>query len=323
MYRQHPPNSIQVEATEGCNLRCVFCGLNGIRGENVRTTDRFMKLETAIRLARSIKEAGWKSRIEFAMHGEPTLNPLLPMFFTVFRTYLPQHQLMLTTNGVPLQKHPQGFINATRALFDAGLNVLALDDYRGLKVAPFARDFGKLEGIPVYEYPDEREGNPHVRRKPGTRIITIIRDISIAKDGTHARLSNHTGAAAPLNDRGAGKRCTMPFRELSVRWDGNVAICCDDWRGIYKVGNVNQLSVEQIWHSSEMYAARKKLLRGERTFGPCKGCDNISTRPGLLPDYNGKETYPEADECDDAVIERACSGAPYTVPVLRPWEMKR
>lgn len=28
-----------------------------------------------------------------------------------------------------------------------------------------------------------------------------------------------------------GKRCAMPFREMAIRWDGSVALCCDDWRG--------------------------------------------------------------------------------------------
>jgi len=30
-YYQDPPNSIQIELTEGCNLACSFCGIQAIR----------------------------------------------------------------------------------------------------------------------------------------------------------------------------------------------------------------------------------------------------------------------------------------------------
>lgn len=320
MYRQEPPNCIQVEATEGCNLRCTFCGLNGIRGPNTRTTDRYLTVENAQVLAWRIAQAGWTPRIEFAMHGEPTLNPRLPEILGAFRQQLPRLQLMLTTNGVPLQQHPDGFDAIVDRLFAAGLNILTLDNYRGLRVAPLARAYAAARGIPQYEYPDEKPGNPHVRRQPGSRVITVVRDISEAREGNHAHLSNHAGAGAALNERAQGKRCALPFRELSIRWDGSIALCCNDWRGIFKVGNALHQPLEAIWHSPAMYAARKHLLRGERTFGPCRGCDHTSFRPGLLPDKRGQRTLPPADDQDDRLIELACAGPSLTRPVLRPWE---
>lgn len=322
MYRQAAPFCVQVEATEGCNLRCVFCGLNGIRGPNVRSTDRYMTVETARTIAASMAHAKWNSRIEFAMHGEPTLNPYLADLILAFRTELPHASIMLTTNGVPLTKPAEDFNDKVEKLFAYGLNMLALDNYAGLQVAPLMRQFAQRHRFPQYEYPTQVDGNPNKRHDWRLRAVTVVQDISQATMGTHAHLSNHAGAAAPRNDSMAGQRCALPFRELSVRWDGNVALCCNDWRGVFKVGNVNERSVEHIWHDPAMYAARKHLLAGERTFAPCQGCDHRSYRPGLLPDQLGKETYPPADETDDRWITQATSGAPYTLPVLRPWEGK-
>jgi radical SAM protein with 4Fe4S-binding SPASM domain len=279
-----------------------------------------MTLETATWIANRIRDEGWNSRIEFAMHGEPTLNPQLSEIIGLFRDRLPRAPLMLTTNGLPLQHHVLGFGWVVDMLFDSGLNVMALDDYRGLKVAPLARAYAIKHGVELHEYPEDPRGNPHRRHSVKTRMITIIRDISLNSDGTHAHLSNHAGAAAPLNDSCNGKRCALPFRELSIRWNGNVAICCNDWRGTFKVGNAVQDTLEEIWHHPAMYAARKHLLRGERVFAPCKGCDHTSYRVGLLPDRMGKETLEPASEYDDAIIAMAIDGAPYTSPVLRPWE---
>lgn len=325
VYRQAPPFCIQVESTEGCNLRCAFCGLNGIRPKhNVREDDRYLTPDLAELIALRIWEAGWTPRIEFAMHGEPTLNPFLPDIFARFRRVLPAHQLMLTTNGVPLQQHADGFDSAVDRLFAAGLNVLTLDNYRGLRVAPLARAYAAKRSIPQYEYPENTDGNPHKRRPVGTRIITVVRDISESSAGTHAHLSNHSGSAAPTNERAQGRRCALPFRELSIRWDGHIALCCNDWTGEFKLGSVKTMTLEQIWHHPALYAMRKYLIRGERTYRPCKGCDHLSYRPGLLPDPLGKEAadYPPPYIHDDAEVALALEGDPYTAPVLRPWELR-
>ena len=90
-----------------------------------------MTLKLARRIARNIADIGWTSRIEFAMHGEPTMNPELAEIINVFWTYLPpENQLMVTSNGAGLAGSP---VKSVNALFHAGLNILALDDYKNQK----------------------------------------------------------------------------------------------------------------------------------------------------------------------------------------------
>jgi radical SAM protein with 4Fe4S-binding SPASM domain len=237
---------------------------------------------------------------------------------------------MMTSNGGGLLKAPGAAANI-QALFDAGLNVLALDDYEVVKIVPKIIDnlydneevFNYLAGelnLQVYDYPTEPQGNPHTRRKPHERVLSVIQDISKAGTGTHSLLNNHAGAGAPLNNSQAGKRCAKPFREMSIRWDGNVAVCCNDWRGVYKCGNVVTDGLDKVWNGPAMQAARRKLYHGMRDFGPCKGCDARSYRPGLLPDKLGKYELDLPTKRDLVTIEAACAGESYTAPVLRPWE---
>ena len=70
-YKQESPFCIQVEMTKGCNLQCTFCGINGFQ-DKPNSNFNFVTLGTAERIAEEIAFAGWTSRIEFAMHGEPT-----------------------------------------------------------------------------------------------------------------------------------------------------------------------------------------------------------------------------------------------------------
>lgn len=319
VYRMQAPNSIQIEPTEGCNLACAFCGIASIRENNASrqlgihgdssSPYRFMGVEVAERIASEMKRLGWNSRIEIAMHGEPTMNKSLPEIITAFRTKLPKAYILLTCNGAGITEQRR-----FEAVLGSGLNTLALDDYKHANSVPQIRQFVRKLGVPVYEYPKQKEGNPH-RRADGVKIV-IIHDISDNTDGNH-KLHNqggHSGGPAKEIKR---VRCTKPFREIAVRYDGNVAICCDDWQGKYKIGNVMTQSLDSLWNHPRFDAARRRLYMGLRDFGVCRGCDVPPNRPGLLPDKSGKDAMPLPNEATDAIIAEAVSGDPFTKKILR------
>lgn len=324
-YRQAAPNSVQIEPVEGCNLRCTFCGLHGIRG---KANDlKFLDPAILYSSVDQMVKAGWNPRIEFAVHGEPTMHPDLDLLVDIVRKAAPTWQILITCNGGGLLKKP-GPAERIRKLFDVGLTILALDDYDGVGLVPKIRN-ALLSSEPswdhVHEYPLDKDGNPHIRRKPGSRTLVFVADVSNVRrgDGTHSYLNNSGGVASPPNDRMRGKRCAKPFREMTIRWDGNVAVCCNDWRGSYKCGNIVTDGLEHVWQGPAMEAARRKLYAGERDFGPCNGCDAVSYRVGLLPDKRGVESLPPPDKGTQRRLEEALVGPSYTTPIKREWENAR
>jgi hypothetical protein len=84
---------------------------------------------------------------------------------------------------------------------------------------------------------------------------------------------------------------------------------------------VNERPRADIWQDERFDAARRKLYRGERDFGPCLGCDATSYRVGLLPDRMGKQRMAEPTADTRRILKDACSGPSYTAPVRRPWEL--
>jgi MoaA/NifB/PqqE/SkfB family radical SAM enzyme len=332
MEKQPPPYCIQLELTEGCNLACSFCGIANIRKNGANGPDdirgknshpyKFLNWGAALVIAKAIKKAQqdhkWNPRIEMAMHGEPTMNPGYKDIVQVLRQHLPKTHLQMTTNGGGLLK---GDLSQNiNDLMEAGLNVLLLDNYEGIKICDRVRQT-YTGPHPLFEYPLEKKANPHRRRKSTEHDIVVTQDILTASRGTHSMLNNHAGSAFPKNKRAENKRCAKVFREMSIRWDGNVAICCNDWPGHYRCGSALSCdSLEELWQSAPFLAARKKLYYGERDFGPCDGCDALSYRPGLLPDAKGKEKYDKSTEHDGEVIEHALSRGPFTLAVPRPWE---
>lgn len=333
---QEPPFSISLELSEGCNLYCNFCGLQGIREQKVKNF-KFMEERTMEAICSQIAELGWNVRVGFAMRGEPTMHPDYIRMVSIVRKHLPRATMLMLSNGGGILRKPGPMSNIT-GLFDAGLNVLGFDDYVGVGLVPkileAVGEHGRLRsgqkhktGFMFYKYPEDPNGNPHARHGFRERVLVQVRDISVTdstdKKGNHNRLSNHAGAGGPRNERMAGKRCALPFRQMAFRFDGNVTLCCNDWRGEFYCGNVHEDGVGAIWNGAAFGAAREHLIRGERTFKPCLGCDHRSFRVGLLPDARGQGKVRRPDEQTRKDVERAVARGPLTQPVLRPWEKDR
>lgn len=318
---QTPPFSVQVELVEGCTLACEFCGINGIREKPGNF--KHMKAATAVRIAMELKRLkadGWNPRIEFAMHGEPSMHEYLDVVVNAFREALgPKTSLVMFSNGSGFLSNPTKKINS---LLEAGLNTLGLDNYEHVSIVP--RVIGSYQGpYPVYHYPEQEEHNLHSGRRVGHKDIVVIRDITTAAFGNHSTLNTHCGGGTEVPESMPLKqRCAKPFREMSFRWDGNVAICCNDFRGVYKCGNILELPMDALWNNQAFHSARKKLYHSDRGFDPCDKCNAKSMRVGLLPDHRGNEVLQYADATDAAVIAEATAGASYTSIILRRWEKK-
>ncbi len=306
---QEAPFSVQVEATEGCNLRCHFCGINAII-EPKQGCYNFMTIQTADRLSRQIAEARWNPRLEFGMHGEPTMNPDLPQIIARLKYSNPKAYGLLYTNAGGLFQKP-GPEKRITELFEAGFNTIMVEDYDHVN---FGERIRKLDiGIQKLEYPSDKTANPQARHTG--RKLVIVEDISRAASGTHSTLNNHGGNASPPSDKLRGQRCAKVFREISVRWDGRVAICCNDWQGEYKCGSIYTEYLAKLWQNDSFNVARSKLYHGERDFGPCDGCTQRSYRVGLLPDKKGQGTWPTYESLGrpgKMGLIRALKGPPMT-----------
>lgn len=313
MTSQEAPFAIQLSPCQGCNLGCNFCGIHSIGYGKKQNGVDLMPVEVAASVAQQIKDLGWNPRVEFAMHGEPTLHPDLPALIEPFGKFY----TLVTTNGGGLLMDTR---RKVQELFGAGLNTLALDDYQTNRmVERFCENIGEDIGaspFQVFYYPKDRSASPHTRYN-GKRIV-IIQDLTEATAGTHSDVHNSAGDAGPLDRSMNTARCAKPFRELAIRWDGNVAMCCNDWTGTFKVGNVLTDGIEAIWHSDGMVAARKALYNRRRDLVPvCDGCTAKSYRVGLLPDKKGAIDLPMPTYDDFQAIEEACAGEPYS-PRVRP-----
>lgn len=317
-YKQQAPFAIQVELTEGCNLGCSFCGLQGMREKGTKPW-YFMTKEIAEDISSKIAKASWTAKIIFAMHGEPTLNPDIFDIIKIFRKNLPDNVFHIISNGYKFVHNKQMTpVEYVEALRDAGINHILLDNYTPdgdwSKVVKSVGDKHEILYL-------DKDKTPMFRtdRKFNIIILPPIVDVKIS---FVRNFVNFCGTAAPLDDSYNNRRCTKPFRELSIRHDGNVSICCDDFRGTYFIGNIQEYdSIVDLWNNERFQAARIMLYHGRRDFKPCKGCNAVTMRVGLLPDQKGKDKMPEITEDVEAFCEAiGMEGYMSKIIVKREWE---
>lgn len=298
------PWSVQIGLVEGCNRLCKFCGLNGIRtrpGQDLQFMNDDVKAATAIGLSSLCPTA----RYEFAMHGEPTLHPRCAEYVRFFRHWLPDAQFQLTTNGKTMLGRMQA---RTETLFDAGIDIIVLDTYYPER-DKLRAETAALKDVFVIDFYEDKKFSPwHNHRRKVCRTIVLMDDLEVHNGEIRSRLIlNHAGnnlsyfdkLESPLN-----LTCTNPFREMAVCHDGDVNICCMDWGHEYVCGNVTVSTAKDIWFGERFEAARRYLHAKNRSFAPCKRCNNGSgSRSGLLPKYN---MYTSVDAQVICEVEQSC-----------------
>lgn len=305
--QQHPkeggrPWSIQPELAEGCSMSygsgngglCHFCGLNAIRDKPGGY--KFMTVETATKIAEDMAEFCPTTRLEFAMRGEPLMNPAHVKIFKKFRECLPKTSMMVTTNGDPLRNtknSPDRMQRKLDKIFDAGVNLIVLDTYYPKERRDELREMAfALKDITVEDFYDDwlpQGKKPWSNFRNKIKRTVVLMDDLAARNGEDSSrvIKTHAGSNPTLKILEPLKlSCARPFREITVAWNGEVTLCCDDWKHEYVVDNVMTSSLQEIWQSERFEAARARLYHKDRNFGPCKQCDVTgANRFGLLPVY--------------------------------------
>ncbi len=272
------PNNMQVELVFGCQMNCDFCGQYSVRKNGVGRVINFMKFELARLIANEIGKWFKKGkRIEFAMHGEPTLHPELLSILDMFRFHHPLGQLQVTTNGVTLLQNKVDIKDIMRET-----NILIIDTYTNREELI---DIANSSGYPVYDYYEDPKGpNPYHYHSAKFKGIFLFDDLGKVNKKRLARIIlNHAGNSnvqllkdkygIPIITDWLQKKCSRPFRELTINWDGTVSVCCLDFRHEFIVGKFGKRSLEDIWNDLIFNIARNLLYNKYRGFLPCYRCD--------------------------------------------------
>lgn len=311
----YKPNTVQFELVQGCNRRCKFCGTLGFKHKVDCISPKVLKKQCDL-----VRDSGYNPRILIAGHGENTLHPDFYACIKMMRKRMPKQHIQILTNGYLVKRS----LSAIPKMFDAGINDICLDEYSDSKfdseaIQRILTQYESRRGCKVEFVRMGKGVSLYAPKNPKSKRLMIIPALDESEIAISRKVTNHCGAGNPPTTELSHRVCTRIFRELSFRWDGNVALCCQDFRGQYFISNVmDATTFDDIWLHPRFEAARKILYHKKRIFFPCNVCDHLPIREGLLPDHLGKQTMPKPSKKDLAVVSKVYP--PLTEIVKREWE---
>ncbi len=282
------PVRLWVEPTNLCNFACLMCP-NSLLSEEERGFMAFDLYKRIIDDAQS-----FVSEINLAHRGESFLHPeLLEMIAYAKDKNL---SVRLHTNGSLLTEE------ISRRLIETGLDRLSFS-FDGYDPQTYERirrggDFQKTtENIIRF-----LEMKKETRTKKPKAVIECIDFEPEKKDDLRSAKKTFQGLfqSLPLGrlvikpvhnwaghtnvsriSRGQAL-CPLPWNALTVFWNGDVLPCPQDFFGRYRLGNIKETSLEDIWNGSRMIALRKSLANHDlKNLPSCSRCDHLY-RKGFL-----------------------------------------
>ena len=239
-------NHIEVETINRCNGNCAFCPVNrnnDPREKAVMTEDLFKKI------VRQLAEIDYDGRFTTFSNNEPLLDERIVVWNQYARRQLPHARMHLFTNGTLLT------LDKFIALIDI-LDELVIDNYQQeLKLIKPCREIAEY----CKDHPELNKRVTIVLRKPD--------EILTSRGGT---APNRKELVQYGKDR-----CILPFKQMVVRPDGKVSLCCNDAIGRYTLGDVNKESLLDIWYGSRFQMVRRCLYEGRENWGNCQFCDTF------------------------------------------------
>jgi radical SAM protein with 4Fe4S-binding SPASM domain len=291
------PIRLWIEPTSVCNLRCVMCP----NKELTKDQKGFMDFELFKKIVDEAR--GFVSDVHLLHRGESLLHP---DFFKMVR-YAHDAGIVTRfhTNGTLLDE------DKSRRLIEAGLDQFAFsvdgldkETYESIRVnAVFEKTMANIirflkikkelgakkpvTFIELIHFPDAAQ-----KYDKAARRAFIERFKGLPLDRLHVKeLHNWAGDVGTAPASTAYSPCTFLWHALIIFWDGAVLPCTQDFFGYYRLGNVRDSSLREIWNNDKMIRLREKILAGDVSdLETCSKCDRLWRKQilGIPREYLGR-----------------------------------
>jgi radical SAM protein with 4Fe4S-binding SPASM domain len=267
---RHLPDIVQIESTNLCNAKCVFCPRDEMhRRQGIMDMDLYKKvIDECVELG--------IGHVRMHNYGEPFLDKQLVEKVRYAKSRgIPE--VGMISNGSLITEE------LARGMIDAGLDAINISvDASGKET--FERTRVHLEYDTVI---DNIRTLARLRKELGRKrpklILSFVRQGNTADeqafidewsqvaDKIHVTdLHNWAGTLNSTSD--VRFPCYRIWLTFTVLWDGRVSLCCADFDGRHVLGDLRTATIKEIWNSPMYRAVRRQQLQDG---GPeiCRSCD--------------------------------------------------
>lgn len=276
------PEVLQIQTHSFCNGSCITCPYPETKKEvehGRMSEELFEKI---------IDEASEHdiSRITPSLMNEPLLDDRLPSFIDYINKKVPEDYIRFATNGKALKE------GMAERLAKVRINHINFSLHgwkrRHKEVMGFEID-EVLENIEYYlsldkkkeplisascfkEFMNEKELEDFVKYCQNLGIVPAI------WDEMHDRAGNIKRDFIEDTKKKEKVRGCQKDRQLKwfhILYNGDVILCCQDWRQEIKLGNIKNKSIENIWQSEKYEKIREKVEGSKKSQDNflCKRCE--------------------------------------------------
>lgn len=306
------PYSLAVDPSNVCNFKCNFCAIQSKKCE-LPFKKQLMKKELFYKIVDDIARFPEKLKVlRINGQGEPLLNPDLPQMIHYAKQKRIADFIEIITNGSCL--NPE----LNQRLIDSGIDririsIEALDSAGYAEIANVKLDYDKF--LANIRDLHERSGKCEIYCKivdaavptkaEQEKFFDMYEDICdrFFVDNVIPLWSEFDEVKDYMNTDQKGMHgqklknvavCPFSFYSLIVNSDGEVTVCCADWKRKLVVGNIEKSSFMEIWNGDTLRHFWIDMLRGKKNqYEMCAKC--------VLPMYDCND---DIDEYAEQILER-------------------
>ncbi|HML34142.1 radical SAM/SPASM domain-containing protein [Sporomusa sphaeroides] len=239
--------TVEIETINRCNSTCSFCPVN--KNADTRAF-KIMEQELFISILQQLKALNYSGTIGLYSNNEPFLDERIIELAQITKEYLPNNFLYLYTNGT----------------------LLTLEKFLGM--------MKYLDKMYIDNYNDNLKLNA-----PAKLIHDYCQDNKLYLDKVRIRLRKLNDILSTRGGQAPNRKqeqistlncsCLLPFRQMVIRPDGKISLCCNDALGTMTLGDLTKESVGDVWHGENYRAIREKIIQGRHDIALCRGCDSL------------------------------------------------
>lgn len=250
---------LQIETTNLCNAKCIFCIHSKLKKFGTMSNKLFLKI---------LKDAQEIPSIEMVVPmllGEPFLDNKIITRLRQINKILPGKAIHIFTNCslltpdlvkdlYPIKNLKMHFsLNGTR---QTRKKLMGLDDYEDcVKMINLYKKSGKPYSVQIIAHPSVSSGELEEFKKTFKNPHIV----------GYKNWSGDKFCALPKT------KCVRAMYEMTVMNDGLVNLCCMEY-GKVIFGDLNKNSVKEIWESPSRQRYSKTHSEGKYMKGVCSNC---------------------------------------------------